>query len=188
MAPNNDNKITCYLFLRSILAQRITTAPPLQWKHWLALKWYHLCMPITTLLLTPFVSMMMQASTRAMCKWSNTDYMLNNNTKEVPTVPITKGPNAGKMQPRPDRGRLPRTVPEPKFVADPNHRRKVLTGELIALANSKVAEKATMTRMDSTRIGKSYGYMIRRQLKNMQETDYIRAGKAVLEHHFNNHE
>jgi hypothetical protein len=127
------------------------------------------------------------SSTRALLKWSNADYMKNNNTSEPPQVPITKGPNQGKPHPRPDRGRLPADIPEPSFVADPNHRKKVLTGELIALDKAKVSEKATMTRMDSTRIGKNFGYMIR-TLKDLQECQYVNAGKAVLEHHFDNHD
>jgi hypothetical protein len=126
------------------------------------------------------------ASTRSMLKWSNADYMKNNNTTQVPMIPISKGPNKGKLQERPDRGRLPADIPEPNFVADPNHRRKVLTGELIGLAMSKVADRQTMTRMDATRIGKSYGYMIR-QLKNLPEEQYCAAGKAVLDHHFDDH-
>jgi hypothetical protein len=43
------------------------------------------------------------ASTRSMLKWSNEDYMANNKTTEQPTSLITKGPNAGKPQPRPDK-------------------------------------------------------------------------------------
>ena len=60
-------------------------------------------------------------SVRSLLKWSNADYMKVNNTTEPPTVPISKGPNKGKMQVRPDRGKLPCHVPEPTFVADPNH-------------------------------------------------------------------
>jgi hypothetical protein len=127
------------------------------------------------------------SSTRALLKWSNADYMKNNKTTSPPTVPITKGPNKGKGHVRPDRGRLPADIPEPSFVADPNHRKKVLTGELIALDKGKVADKATMTRMDSTRLGKNFGYMIR-TLKDMNESLYETAGSAVLEHHFDNHE
>jgi hypothetical protein len=127
------------------------------------------------------------SSTRALLKWSNANYMKNNNTTEPPQVPITRGPNKGKPHVRPDKGKLSPEVPEPTFVADPNHRKKVLTGELIALDTSKVAEKATMTRMDSTRIGKNFGYMIR-CLKDLPETHYCTAGMAVLEHHFDNHE
>jgi hypothetical protein len=101
------------------------------------------------------------AGTRSMMKWSNADYMMNNNTTEIPKVPITKGKNKGALQDRADCGRLPAQIPEPLFVADQNHRRKVFTGELIVLAAAKVADKATMTRMDSTRLGKNFGYMIR---------------------------
>jgi hypothetical protein len=126
------------------------------------------------------------ASTRSVLKWTNADYMKNNETNEPPTIPISKGKNKGKPQARPDRGRLPATVPEPLFVADPNHRRNVLTGELIALTKEKVANKFTMTKMDATRIGKNFSYMIR-QLPTMHESQYEAAGKAVLEHHFDNH-
>jgi hypothetical protein len=127
------------------------------------------------------------ASTRALLRWSNKDWMLNNNTTIVPTVPITKGKNKGNPQKRPDKGKLPRHIPEPKFLADPNHRRKVWTGDLIQLANGKVADKFTMTKMDATRLGKNYGYMIR-ALHRIPVDKYEDAGKAVLEHHFDNHD
>jgi hypothetical protein len=128
------------------------------------------------------------ASTRALLRWSNADFMKNNNTTEPPKVFVTRGPNKGvKMQPRPDKGKLPGDIPEPTFVADPNHRRKVLNGELVVLANSKVKEKATMTRMDSTRIAKNFGYFIR-TLPSLQENEYEVKARAVLEHHFDNHE
>jgi hypothetical protein len=127
------------------------------------------------------------SSTRSLLKWSNADYMKNNNTNTPPLVAITKGKNAGRPHVHPDRGRLPADVPEPCFVSDPNHRKKVLTGELIALDKAKVADKATMTRMDSTRLGKNFGYMIR-TLKTLEESQYCKAGSAVLEHHFDNHE
>jgi hypothetical protein len=48
------------------------------------------------------------------------------------------------MHPRPDKGKLPAHVPEPLFVADPNHRRKGLTGELIKLDKSKADIKLTI--------------------------------------------
>jgi hypothetical protein len=126
------------------------------------------------------------ASTRSMMQWSNADFMKNSNTTNVPKVQITKGPNKGNLQDRPDRGKLPAEIPEPLFVADPNHRRKVFTGELIALAGAKVADKATMTRMDSTRLGKNFGYMVR-ALKTTREDQYMNAGRAVLEHHVDDH-
>ena len=48
-------------------------------------------------------------------------------------------------------------------------------------------KRYTMTRMDSTRLGKNYGYMAR-NLKNLQEGQFVDAAKAVLEHHFDNHQ
>jgi hypothetical protein len=126
------------------------------------------------------------SSTRALLKWSNEDYRKNTNTNEAPTVPISKGPNKGQPQSRPDRGRLPGHIPEPTFVADPNHRKKLVTGELYAIMKLKVKERATMTKMDCTRVGKNFGYMIR-SLKTLPETEYVTAGKAVLEHHFDEH-
>jgi hypothetical protein len=128
------------------------------------------------------------ASTRSLLRWSNADYMRNNGTTEVPKVFVTKGPNKGvKQQPRPDRGRLPGHIPEPLFVADPNHRRKVFTGELLTLKMSKVATRFTMTKMDCTRLGKNFGYMVR-TLKRRPEAEWEGAGRAVIEHHFDNHE
>jgi hypothetical protein len=44
--------------------------------------------------------------TRAKVKWSNADYMLNNNTTILPQVPISKGDRKGQLQDRPDKGGL----------------------------------------------------------------------------------
>jgi hypothetical protein len=127
------------------------------------------------------------SSIRADCQWSNADYMLNNNTDNLPLVPKRVGINKGKMQLRPDKGKLPSHVPEPLFVADPNHRRKGLTGELIKLDKSVIKVKHTMTRMDSTRIGKNFSYMAR-TLRDRPVDEFVNAAKAVLEHHFDNHQ
>jgi hypothetical protein len=127
------------------------------------------------------------SSIRADCQWSNADYLKNNNTTVLPKVAISKGKNKGKLQDRPpDKGKLPAHVPEPLFVADPNHRRKLLSGELIKLDTSKVDEKFTMTRMDTTRIAKNFGYMAR-TLRDRPETEYVQAAEACLEHHFDDH-
>jgi hypothetical protein len=129
------------------------------------------------------------ASTRSMLKWSNADYTKNTNTTTPPLAPITKGVNKGKFQVPLDKGRLPAHIPEPSFVADPNHRKKVLTGELISLASAVVSLKHTMTKNDSTRLGKNFGYMIR-NLRHCKggEALIFKAGQAVLDHHFDNHE
>jgi hypothetical protein len=120
-------------------------------------------------------------------KWSNEDWMKNNNNTTVPPkVPITKGPNKGASKIRVSHGKLPPELPEPEFVADPNHRKKVFTGELIGLLGAKAADRATLCRMDTTRLGVSFGYMIW-SLKNMPEDEWLDAASAVLENHFDDH-
>jgi hypothetical protein len=126
------------------------------------------------------------SSIRADCQWSNADYLINNKTNTLPMIPKSKGKNMGEPQVRADKGKLPGHVPEPEFVADPNHRRKGLHGELIKLDLAKVSEKMTMTRMDSTRIAKNFGYMAR-TLKNRPEAEFVKAATACLEHHFDCH-
>jgi hypothetical protein len=57
------------------------------------------------------------------------------------------------------------------------------------LAAAVVARRFTMTKNDATRIGKNFGYMIR-NLHKVQGNDdaMMKAGMAVLEHQFDNHE
>ena len=70
------------------------------------------------------------SSIKAKLKWSNEDYMKNNNTTEVPKIVNSKGNTVD----RPNYGGIPGHMPEPSFKADPNHRRKILTNKLYELA------------------------------------------------------
>jgi hypothetical protein len=97
------------------------------------------------------------------------------------------GINKGKLQPRPDKGKLPGHVPEPQFVADPNHCGKTLNGELIKMDTAGVKVRETMTRMDTLRITKNFGAMAR-TLRNRPQCEFIPAANAVLEHHFDVHD
>jgi hypothetical protein len=54
------------------------------------------------------------STTRAALQWNNEDYKRNNNTDKIPQVPITKGPNKGKLKDREDKGLLPGHIPIPK--------------------------------------------------------------------------
>jgi hypothetical protein len=128
------------------------------------------------------------SSTKSMVRWSNADWMLNNNTTIPPRTLITKGKNKGKSQPRPNKGKLPRHIPEPTWVHDPNHRKRVMTGDLHKLLASKAKDKFTMSKMDIIRLGKNYGYVVRSLNLLMPDDEITAAGKAVLEHHFDNHE
>ena len=71
------------------------------------------------------------ASTKSKLKWSNETYMAKNNTTRVPKI-INKN---GNLAPRPNNGEIPAHMPEPLFVADPNHRRKTLANGLWNLAS-----------------------------------------------------
>ena len=126
------------------------------------------------------------SSIRADCQWNNATFELVYGRKPD-KVRITKGKNIGKMQDRPDKGKLPARVPEPKFVSDPNHRRKGLTGECIKLDLKTKSTNLTMTRNDSVRIGKNFA-CVARQIHKMEESEWDDAGRAVLEHHFGNHQ
>lgn len=127
------------------------------------------------------------ASTRSLLRWSNADHMKNNNTTEAPKVLVTRGPNKGKkFITRPDKGKLPGDIPEPEFVADPNHRRKGLTGELYKLFSKSVKAKQTITKMDCQRLGRNYGYFIR-SLGSIPEEEYLFKAEAVLNHHYDIH-
>lgn len=65
---------------------------------------------------------------QAKLKWSNEDHMLNHNVTVYPTIINSVGNEAS----RPNDGGTPRHVPEPSFVADPNHRRKTMVNCLCA--------------------------------------------------------
>jgi hypothetical protein len=127
------------------------------------------------------------ASTRSMLRWSNEDYMANTGTTVAPMVAKTKGVNAGALQARPNKGKLPGKIPEPTFLTDPNHQKKVFTGDLYKLLSAKgVANRFTITNMDINRLGTGFGYMIR-SLRKKPKAEWEHAAAAVLEHHLDNH-
>ena len=120
---------------------------------------------------------------KAKLKWSNANHMANNNSNVVPTI-INSG---GNEVVRPDYGEVPAYMPEPTFLADPGHRKKTLKGVLYKLEQQKKADKKTMTKCDCVRISTNFAYMTR-TLPGVDESEWVDRGKAVLEHHFDNHE
>jgi hypothetical protein len=131
------------------------------------------------------------ASTPALLKWSNADYCINNNTDKPPQIQKRVKKKNGTVvevsEDRPDSGRLPACIPEPQWVADPNHRKKLFTKDLRKFKMDTSKDRYGMSNMDVTRLGKSYGYMIR-SLKRLSEDKFVDAAKAVVEHHYGNHE
>ena len=127
------------------------------------------------------------SSIKAKLKWSNADqrqktYEATGEYK-TPTIVNSKG----NIVPRPDHGELPSNIPEPIFMADPNHRKKTLKGELYRLVKKKKADRLTMTKCDCVRISTNFAYMVR-TLYDAPQHEYEDRGNAVLEHHFDNHQ
>jgi len=123
------------------------------------------------------------SSIKAKLKWSNANHMLKTNTTTTPKIINSNG----NLVTRPDKGELPLDMDEPKFLADPIHRKKTLKGELYRLESQKVANKKTLTKCDCVRISTNFAYMSR-TLSTKTVDEYEHAAQAVLEHHFDNHE
>ena len=98
-------------------------------------------------------------------------------------------PRTAKNTKKQDNGKLPLHILEPKYLADPNHRKKVIGKQLYALANSpqKVSkiDKALAQRL------KDYWGVFLKQIRNLDiETDaqeIIKRSNAPVEHVFNEH-
>jgi len=133
------------------------------------------------------------SSIKAKLKWSNEDHCNNNHTTDVPKITN----RAGNVIPRPDKGGIPGYMPEPGFLADPNHRQKTLANELYALEklgkqpdkkDNKKKWNLTMTKMDVLRISKNFAFMGKTLKNKTSNKAMLDSSKAVIEHHFNNHE
>ena len=123
------------------------------------------------------------SSIKTKLKWNNADTMINNNLDEPPHVFDDKG----KKKVRPDKGELPINMPEPTFVADPNHRKKTFAGDLYRFEKVGVDLKQGMTKMDVLRLTQNFAYMVR-SLPSLDRSEWKDAAEAVIEHHFDNHD
>ena len=84
------------------------------------------------------------------------------------------------------KGKLPEHIPEPKWLADPSHRTRVVARVIFALAT--VSNKQSECQMiDAHRFKKYYGYMLK-QCKNLTLEEISVRSKAVLYHLFNDHD
>jgi len=123
------------------------------------------------------------SSIKATMKWSNNDTMENLGTDKPPMVVGADG----KETVRPDKGKIPKHMPEPLFLADPNHRKKTFGKSMFQLAGLKVDKKMTMTKMDSYRLQTNFAYM-GRSLSGKTDEEMLYSSKAVVEHHFDCHD
>jgi len=60
-------------------------------------------------------------------------------------VPHVINDNGDKVI-RPDKGKLPKDIPQPAFVANPNHRKKTYASTLYQLEGYKKTNNLTMTK------------------------------------------
>ena len=82
------------------------------------------------------------------------------------------------------RGRLPKHIREPKWLADPSHRTKVVANAIFALVKKT---GSICTNADALRVKKYFGYMLKQaRFGTIQEI--IEKCKCVIEHLFNNHQ
>ena len=124
------------------------------------------------------------SSIKAKLKWCNADHMLNHNTDEKPMIINSNG----NLVERPDHGEVPRHMPEPIFLVDPNHRKKTLKGDLCRQVKMKVKDRKTLTLCDCVRLATNFAHMARALKHKTADEEIVTAGKAALEHHFDNHE
>lgn len=126
---------------------------------------------------------------RAICKWSNKDWKENTGNTNLTIGWTTEDVSDPKRKPikRKGGGRLRKDIPEPKFLADPQHRKKTLKNHLYKQLKLKKQDRCGLEEGDITRISHFYACMTR-QIGEGDEALYVHKARAVLEHHFDNHE
>lgn len=77
-------------------------------------------------------------------------------------------------------------MPEPKFLADPAHRKKTLWNRLCKLLGRKKANRCGFTEMDIVWLTTNFVYMTH-SLNSICQSEWEDAAAAALEHHFDNH-
>ena len=83
------------------------------------------------------------------------------------------------------KGRLPLHIPEPRWLADPSHRTRVVARAIFALAALR-QDLSECQQVDALRFKKYFGYMLK-QARELTMSDITTRSIAVLEHLFDNH-
>ena len=93
---------------------------------------------------------------------------------------ILSHPSKGKQK-----GQLSEHIPQPRFLADPSHRARVVDSKIFALARLRT-ELSPCEKIDAYRFKKYYSYMLK-EARHLTLEQLIVKCKAVLEHLFDNH-
>jgi hypothetical protein len=121
-------------------------------------------------------------SMKSNVRWSNKDYFKH--TGKRPKVTS----KAGNEYTRSNKGSLRYPIPEPQFLADPAHRKKTLRNRLYnVLGKQTLANWCGIGEGDILRVTKNFAYMTR-QLPSLGREEWEDSSKAVVEHHFDNHQ
>eukprot|EP00978_Attheya_sp_CCMP212_P010989 scaffold26814_cov35-Attheya_sp.AAC.2 len=124
------------------------------------------------------------SSMRSQVKWKIQDKI---QARMIPEWPTYTDAN-GKKKKVACKGKLPLDIPEPSFIAYPNHRKRVFTDHLYKLKKGG-KRHTSITECDILRLRQNFAYMRNGLLqKPDQEDEWENAAKAVVEHHFDNHE
>jgi len=130
---------------------------------------------------------------KCQCKWSNEDYLTHlgkpHTQKQwliVGSLPVKKTPHH-QMPLYRKGGQLRYPVPQPKFMADPAHRKKTFKNKLYLIKAKSVKVNHGIKDGDILRLTMYYGYFIR-QLKDHPEDEWVDSAKAIVDHHFDSHE
>jgi hypothetical protein len=101
--------------------------------------------------------------------------------------PPEKEGNLGRM--KPDKGELPMDHPIIIKHSDPIHFVKNYKGELFVLVYLPKGKSETC-KADALRLSRNLAYMLKQQIakENCTFEDFMKAGEASFEHHWNNHE
>jgi len=94
-------------------------------------------------------------------------------------------PRTLKNHKKKDNGKLPLHIEEPKWLSDPNHRTKCYAAGYFKLLCGKETKKL-ITMADCLRMKRNFGYC-QKMSRDKPFDEFVKAFKAVLEHHFNNH-
>jgi len=121
---------------------------------------------------------------RALCRHNNADHQLKHGS--LPMVEVKKGNNIGQCRVCQCTGKLLLAVPEPKFVADPAHRKKTLRNKLHAFNGLTAPQKHGFGPAGITRTVKNFSHFVN-TLHVVNSSTWADRGKCVPDHHFDDH-
>jgi len=133
---------------------------------------------------------------KSQCKWSNEDYLVHKGypADEKRWLIVGYKDRKRKQDKEPIKepiyrksGLLRYPVPQPAFLADPAHRKKTFRNKLYTIKGTSVRANHGIKDGDILRLTLYYAYFIR-QLKDKPEEEWLDAGKAIVDHHFDSHD